>query len=55
MLNSCHVILHSTQKPHILKTYYKKSKAILVDSWTGPEGSRKFRLPDFKTVGKWRW
>jgi hypothetical protein len=22
---------------------------------TGPEGSRRLRLPDFKTVGTWRW
>jgi hypothetical protein len=48
-------ILHknNTQKPNILKTYFKNrgegGKAILVDSWTGPEGSRKFRLPDFWT------
>jgi len=20
-------------------------------AWTGPEGSRRFRLPDFKTIG----
>ena len=28
-----------------------KGKAIPLQAWTGPEGSRKFRLPDFKTVG----
>jgi hypothetical protein len=22
---------------------------------TGPEGSRRLRLPDFKTIGTWRW
>jgi hypothetical protein len=22
---------------------------------TGPEGSRRLRLPDFKTIGIWRW
>ena len=26
-------------------------KAITVQSWTGPEGSRRLRLPDFKTIG----
>jgi len=26
-------------------------KAIPLQAWTGPEGSRKLRLPDFKTVG----
>jgi len=25
--------------------------AIPVQAWTGPEGSRRLRLPDFKTVG----
>jgi len=27
-----------------------KGKAIPVQAWTGPEGSRMLRLPDFKTV-----
>jgi hypothetical protein len=27
-----------------------KGKAILVQTWTGPEDSRRLRLPDFKTV-----
>jgi len=27
-----------------------KGKAIPVQAWTGPEGSRRLRLPDFKTV-----
>jgi len=26
-------------------------KAIPLQAWTGPEGSRRLRLPDFKTVG----
>jgi hypothetical protein len=28
-----------------------EDKAIAFQAWTGPEGSRKLRLPDFKTVG----
>jgi len=28
-----------------------KGKAISIQAWTGPEGSRKLRLPDFKTIG----
>jgi len=28
-----------------------KGKAIPLQAWTGPEGSRRFRLVDFKTVG----
>jgi hypothetical protein len=27
-----------------------KGKAIPLEVWTDPEGSRMFRLPDFKTV-----
>jgi len=33
----------------------KKGKAIPLQAWTGPEGSRRFRLPDFKKIGTWRW
>jgi len=29
----------------------KKGKAIPLQAWTGPEGSRSLRLPDFKTFG----
>ena len=28
-----------------------KGKAIPLQTWTGPEGSRRLRLPDFKTFG----
>jgi len=28
-----------------------KDKAIPVQAWAGPEGSRRLRLPDFKTIG----
>jgi len=28
-----------------------KSKAIPLQAWTGPEGSRRLRVPDFKTIG----
>jgi len=29
----------------------KEGKAIPLKAWTGPEDSRRFRLPDFKTIG----
>ena len=32
-----------------------KGKAIPLQVWTGPEGSRCLRLPDFKTVSTWKW
>jgi len=28
-----------------------KGKAIPLQAWTGPEGSRRLRLTDFKTTG----
>jgi len=28
-----------------------KGKAIPLQAWTGTEGSRRVRLPDFKTIG----
>jgi len=28
-----------------------KGKAIPLQAWTGPEGSRRLRLRDFKTIG----
>jgi hypothetical protein len=28
-----------------------KGKAIPVQAWKGPEGSRRLRLPDFNTIG----
>jgi hypothetical protein len=31
--------------------YIKKGKAIPLPAWTDPEGSRRLRLPDFKTIG----
>ena len=35
--------------------WYKKGKEIPLQAWTDPEGSRRLRLPDFKTIGTWRW
>ena len=41
-------LLSSALLPH-------KGKAIPLQAWTGREGSRRLRLPDFKTIGTWRW
>jgi hypothetical protein len=30
--------------------WVKKGKAIPLQAWTGPQGSRRVRLPDFKTI-----
>ena len=34
---------------------YVKGKAIPLQVWTGPEGYRRLKLPDYKTVDTWRW
>jgi len=35
----------------LLPTNTTKCKAVPLRDWTGPEGSRRLRLPDFKTIG----
>ena len=32
--------------------YYKKSKSVPLQAWSGPEGSRKLRFPDFMTTAQ---
>ena len=32
-----------------LTTYQLKGKAVSLQAWSGPEGSRKLRFPDFMT------
>jgi len=39
----------------ILHKAVKKGKAIPLQAWTGPEGSRRLKLPDFKTISTLRW
>jgi len=36
-------------KTHVL--FASKPAAIPLQAWSGPEGSRRMRLPDFKTIG----
>jgi len=42
---------HSDPVPEICEPLYYYGKAIPLQAWTGPEGSRRLRLPDFKTIG----
>jgi len=32
------------------RKWYSSIKAVPLQAWTGPEGSRRLRLPDFKTL-----
>jgi len=41
----------SSRQGYIQLGHGLKGKAIPVKAWPGPEGSRRFRLPDFKTIG----
>jgi len=45
----------NTHRKTLLEVHYIKGKAIPLQAWTGPEGSKRLRLPDFKTIGTWRW
>ena len=53
------VKLHSnlTWRKDLSFIYIKrhKGKAIPLQAWTGPEGSRRSRLPDLKTFDIWIW
>jgi len=45
---------------HKLALYFPLSKstrckAVPLQAWTGSGGSRNLRLPEFKTIGTWRW
>jgi hypothetical protein len=40
-----------TDKTFNKLSYFIKGKAIPLQALTGPEGSRRVRLPDFKTIG----
>jgi hypothetical protein len=42
---------HSTVNIIVICEGKGKGKAIPLQAWTGPEGSSRLRLPDFKTVG----
>jgi len=48
----CVFVTYVTASSHVLiYMYIYKGKAILLKAWTGPYGSRRLRLPDFKTIG----
>jgi len=50
-----HCLISMVSYPELMKGYKGKGKAIPLQAWTGPQGSRRLRLPDFKTVSTWRW
>ena len=51
--------MKTTKKNHTITTTFplgysgmQKGKAVPLQAWTGPEGSRKLRLPDFVTTAQ---
>jgi hypothetical protein len=45
------VITYASETSVLKQCKSKKGKAIPLQAWIGPEGSRRLRLPDFKTIG----
>jgi hypothetical protein len=53
-LSETFFVLRRTERDKIKIKDKGKGKAIPLQAWTGPEGSRRLRLPDFKTIST-RW
>ena len=47
--------MYSTEMNAVIEVFEDKGKAVLLQARKGPQGSRKLRFPDFKTVGTGRW
>jgi hypothetical protein len=48
-------IVFTKERLFMLFKFTRKGKAIPLQALTGPEGSRRFRLSDFKTISTLRW
>ena len=48
----CHTLKSSVFMSFIYYYLLKKSKAVPLQAWSGPEGSRKLRFPDFMTTAQ---
>jgi len=44
-------VYQRAREERLVTKYKVKSKAIPLQAWKVPEGSRRLRLPDFKTIG----
>jgi hypothetical protein len=51
----CNVYISRTTRCTNSYNVKVKGTAIPLQSWTGPEGPRRLRLPDFKTIGTRSW
>jgi len=50
MISLCVIMFLGFKTERILLLRMVKGKVIPLEAWTDPEGSRRFRLPDFKTI-----
>jgi len=50
ILSETILTLRKIQPDIVIKVGKGKGKAIPLRAWTGPEGSRRLRIPDFKTI-----
>jgi hypothetical protein len=47
----CSVLLDNFVQKNIINQVKGEGKANPAQAWTVPEGSRRLRLPEFKTIG----
>ena len=47
----CEMLVPDTQKSEVLLLEHK-GKSVPLQAWSGPEGSRKLRFPDFMTTAQ---
>ena len=52
-VNVCRILVGRPEEKrrHLVDLDTDSSVAIPLQTWTGPEGSRRLRLSDFKTIG----
>jgi len=48
-------VLYANKEYLMIPKFFCKGKAIPLQPWTGPKGSRRLRLPDLMTFGTRRW
>ena len=51
-LQVCVTVSSYANAPWVFRSGKGKGKAIPLQAWTGPEGSRKLRFPDFVTTAQ---
>ena len=51
-LNRCYFCAKYISVHNKLNIFYKKGKSVPLQAWSGPEGSRKLRFPDYVTMAQ---